>query len=368
MISVTKKALNTALARLTRVIPTRSSNPTLTAVHVTVAETGLYLGGTNLEIDLRLHVPAEVSPDLHGQSFTVPAHLWQQGAAKLPAELVSLDYQSGTLHMRSGGSAQKIQTGESEVYPPLGFPEGEALSLPAADLVTALRSVAYAASNESFQAVFRGILLELSPDHVRAVASDGYRVAVCTRPGLPETREARSYIIPRRNAEEIAALLDGEAQAELRTAHGALGITTPAASLNVKLLDGEFPDWQRVVPRAPTLTATLSATALAEALARVSIFADKNANNRVELRFGDGRVEVQAQGDYGDGQETLGAQLGGTESAMGLALNAKHALDALKHVGPGDVVIALSDSTTPVRFTPLSDSGQMAVAVALRGG
>ena len=367
MIHTTKKALTTALSRLARVIPARSSNPALTAVHVSVTETALLLSGTNLEIDLRLTVPAEIGPDLRGQSFLVPAHLWQQGAAKLPGELVTLELNGSALHMKAGGSAQKIQTGSAEVYAPLSFPpHHDGLPVPAPDLLSALRSVGYAASSEAFQAILRGILLHLTPTLTRAVASDGYRMAVCTRPPLPGLTAPQSLIIPRRNAEEVAAVLEGTTDAALHTAPGLLSLTTDSAALNVKLLEGEFPDWERVVPREIRLSAHLSGAALAEALDRVALFADKNANNRVELRFAGDALELIAQGDYGEGREGIAARIEGTEAALTLALNANHALDALKQMGGGEVRVDLSGTSTPVKFTAAGDPGVMAVTVALR--
>lgn len=367
MIHVTKKALTTALSRLTRVIPTRSSNPVLTAVHVTLTQYGLNLSGTNLEVDLRLTVPAEVSLDLIGQAFTVPAHLWSAGAAKLPGELVTLELKEGALHMKAGGSALKIQTGSEEDYALLTFPDHTAgLKVNAPDILSALRSVAYSASQEAFQAVFRGILLELTPDLTRAVASDGYRVAVCERPAVPGIGAPSALIIPRRNAEEVVTLLDGQTDAALHIGRGMLSVTRPDAALNVRLLDGEFPNWERVIPKNSLLTARLSGAVLSEALDRVSLFADKNANNRVELLFSGSQVELIAKGDYGEGREIVSAALSGAHDAFSLALNARHIMDALKQMGPGEVTLDLSGETTPVKFKAAADPGVMAIAVALR--
>ncbi|GGI87023.1 DNA polymerase III subunit beta [Deinococcus wulumuqiensis] len=358
-ITVTKKALTDALSLLERVIPTRSSNPLLTALHVAATDSGLTLSGTSLEIDLQATVPAEVKAP---EDFTVPAHLFAQVVRNLGGELVELTLSGAELTVRSAGSDFKLQTGDRDSYPPLTFPDAPGVSLSAADLARALGSVRYAASNEAFQAVFRGLKLERNAGTLRAAASDGYRVALCdVRSDAPE---APPLIIPARSVDELLRLLkDGTVR--LLPGEGQLTVITDRARMNLKLLDGDFPDYERVIPKEIKLTATLPAAALKEAVGRVAVLADKNANNRVEFLIQDGALTLTAEGDYGRAQDTLSVTQGGTEQAMSLAFNARHVLDALGAID-GDVRLSFSGSTSPAVFEPAGDSGYRAVMVTLR--
>ncbi len=236
------------------------------------------------------------------------------------------------------------------------------MSLSAADLARALGSVRYAASNEAFQAVFRGLKLERNAGTLRAAASDGYRVALCdVRSDAPE---APPLIIPARSVDELLRLLkDGTVR--LLPGEGQLTVITDRARMNLKLLDGDFPDYERVIPKEIKLTATLPAAALKEAVGRVAVLADKNANNRVEFLIQDGALTLTAEGDYGRAQDTLSVTQGGTEQAMSLAFNARHVLDALGAID-GDVRLSFSGSTSPAVFEPAGDSGYRAVMVTLR--
>ncbi|KEF34007.1 MULTISPECIES: DNA polymerase III subunit beta [Deinococcus] len=355
---VTKKILSEALGLLERVIPSRSSNPLLTSLKVEASAEGLTLSGTNLEIDLSCFVPAEVQDP---RPLVVPAHLFAQIVRNLAGELVELELAGHELAVRAGGSDFKLQIGDFEAYPPLSFPNHADVSLDAAELSRALGSVRYAASNEAFQAVFRGIKLEHRAESARVVASDGYRVALRD---FPASGAGRSLIIPARSADELIRVLrDGEAR--FTYGEGMLSVTTERVRMNLKLLDGEFPDYERVIPKDIRLQVTLPATALKEAVGRVAVLADKNANNRVEFLVSEGKLRLAAEGDYGRAQDTLDVVQGGAEPAMSLAFNARHVLDAL---GPieGEAELLFSGSTSPAIFRASGGGGYMAVMVTLR--
>lgn len=356
--NVTKKVLGDGVSLLERVIPSRSSNPLLTSLKVEAEGAGLTLSGTNLEIDLSCFVPAEVQEP---ESFVVPAHLFAQVVRNAPGELIELQLSGPELTITSGGSEVKLQIGDFGAYPPLSFPAGADVSLEGGELARAFGSVRYAASNEAFQAVFRGIKLEHHGDSARVVASDGYRVALRD---FPASGDGKNLIIPARSVDELIRVLrDGEAR--FTYGDGMLTVTTDRVKMNLKLLDGDFPDYERVIPKEIKLQVTLPATALKEAVGRVAVLADKNANNRVEFLVSEGKLRLAAEGDYGRAQDTLSVTQGGSEPAMSLAFNARHVLDAL---GPieGDAELLFSGPTTPAIFRAVGGGGYMAVMVTLR--
>ena len=357
---VAKKTLSEGLGLFERVVPSRSSNPLLTALKVEPDERGLLLSGTNLEIDLACLVPAEVEG---GDPFVVPAHLFAQIVRNLGGELVELKLAGSELSVNAAGSEFKLQTGELAAYPELNFPqaEGEGGSYDARELSRSLSSVRYAASTEAFQAVFRGIKLEQRGGRARVVASDGFRLALRD---FESHGEDRNLIVPARSADELVRVLQG-GTVGLRFGEGTLGVTTERVKMNVKLMDGEFPDYERVIPQEVVLRVTLSAAALREAVSRVAVLADKNANNRVEFLISQGKLQLAAEGDYGRAQDVLEVMQDGSEPAISLGFNAKYVLDAL---GPieGDAELLFSGPTSPAMFKSHSDAGYLAVVVPLR--
>ncbi len=358
MIQVTKKVLAESLSSLERIVQARSSNPILTYLKLETTPNGLRLSGTNLEMDLETTVAAQVSEEA---VVVVPAHLFSQIVRSLSSELVELELSGNELNIQGGGFKTKLQTGDLDAYPELSFPSQADTVLDAREFARALSSVRYAAATEAFQAVFRGIKLELSEKRTRVVASDGFRLALREFAG---SNVEKNLILPARAVDELTKLLkDGEVQ--LSFAGSVLGLSTPRWKLNVKLLEGEFPDYERVIPKEVKLSIRLSASALREAVNRVAVLADKTANNRVEFQVSGSSLSLASEGDYGRAQDALEVFQEGTEPALTLGFNAKYVTDAL---GPleGEVLIQLSGSNTPALFKAAEDSGYSAVVVPLR--
>lgn len=361
-LNVTKKALGSALDLLARVIPTRSSNPALTSVLLELHAQGLTLSGTNLEVDLALDVPAEVGLGDTGAKLALPAHLLHAAVKKAGGATIEFDLGSQVV-MKSGGANTKITPVNAEDFAPLKFEAG-GFSLEPTQLHRAIGSVLYAASNDAFQAVFRGILFRFDDQGGLAVASDGYRVATYRFP-VTDTGVQGSVIVPHRSLATLLPLLEGAKELSLRLSDGTLALTTESARANIKLLDGDFPDWERVVPKNIVMTAQLPKAPLVEALGRMSLFTDATANNRVELLFAEGTLKLTAENEYGRSDEELTATLSGTEPALAVAMNIKHLLDASSPI-EGDLELRMSGSSTPMLIASPTDAAPLGVSVALR--
>lgn len=358
---VTKKALDGALTSLTSVVPSRSSNPLLTAAHVTVTASGLTLRGTNLEIDLELHVPAETRGS---GAFAVSAALFGQLVKNCPGSTVELSVQGNEVRIVSGGFDTRIQLADTDAYPPLVFPERVDATVQAEEWVRAQTHVRYAAATDAFQAVFRGLRVALGSGKLHMVGSDGYRLSTYGTPVAYDGPE-RVRIVPGRSADEIVRLFRAGGDLNVTFGEGVITLAGASGRMNVKLLDGEFPDYERVMPKAVIMSFTLAASTLKEAINRVAVLADKSANNRVEMLVSEGKLRLAAEGDYGRAQDVMDVTQAGDEERVSLAFNARHLLDALSPV-VGDVTFEPSGLLTPVRLTAQGDAGYVAVLLPLR--
>jgi len=385
---IPKNLLAEQIALLERVIPSRSSNPLLTYLGLSAAPQegagsgALVLFGSNGEVDLEVRLPAQVSGE---GRYLVPSQPFFSLVRSLPGEAVELALggespgAQGTpqLSLSSGRFTTRLSAAPTEGYPDLLFPDpggpgGDGVFpyrvlLPVEELLKVLAHVRYAASNEEYRAIFRGVQLEFSERGLRAVASDGYRLALfdLERP-QPFVRKA---VVPARSVDEVVRVLRsaGTGEAGLALGPGVLALEVGqggegALRMAVRLMEGEFPDYERVIPREFPSRVALEVEPFREALRRVSVLADRQ-NHRVDLLFGEGQALLSAEGDYGRGQEEVPVGLEGTP--MGLAYNARYLLEAL---GPltGSAELLLSGPKSPSLIRPLGGGGYQAVVVPLR--
>ena len=358
-IRLPRRSFSEALAVLDRIVPTRASNVVLTQLWVEGRPEGVLLRGSNGELDLEILVPAEVEGE---GARLVPGQLLGQVVRNLPGELVELADEGGELLLESGSFSTRLATSGPEEYPQFSFASEELVRLPAGELARAIQRVRYAASNEDFRAIFRGVQIELHPGRLRAVASDGFRLALYDL-SLPLEKETR-LVVPARSADEIVKVLEraqGEVSLGVEGSH--LSIAGEGFRLAAALMEGEFPDYERVIPGELALETRLAAPALKDSLKRVKVLADRN-NHRVDLVFSAGGLEVVAAGDLGRGVERLEAEA--PENAeMLLAYNAEYLLDALGPV-PQTARLRFSGPASASVIQDEDDAGYLAVVVPLR--
>ncbi len=355
------KTLNEALGHVERIIPARSSNPGLSLLRLSVSDGRLVLSGSNLDMDVRAVIEADVRGD---GDVAVPAAVLGQVVRALPGDTVELDFGEAELEVTSASFATKLQLVPSESAPVLTFSDAFEGEIEGLDLARALDHVRYAAAIADYQAVFRGVRLELHDERTRAVATDGFRLASYL--AVSSTGLDADLLIPARSVDEMVRLLTS-GPARLALSGNVLTIANGAFTLNVKLMEGSFPDYERVIPARFPVKVTLRAALLAEAVARVAVMADKSANHRVDLFIKDGVLQITAEGSYGRAQEAIDVLQEGSESEIALAYNAKYLADA---VGPidGDLQMQFSGTTTPSVATDLGDPAYLAMVVPLRTG
>jgi DNA polymerase III subunit beta len=357
---VSRKQLANALSNIERIVPSRSSNPNLSLVKLELADGVLTLSGSNLDIDIR----AAIAVDTQDQgSWALPAQVFSQVVRALPGELVELSFETAELELQSGAYATKLQLVDASL-PELTFPQSYPGSFAGEKLSAALSHVRYAAAVAEYQAIFRGVRLEFDDRHVRAVATDGFRLAYYH---LDEVSGLDGNIVlPARSVDELTKVL-GESEVKLELSDSQLSLATGPYKLNLNLMEGTFPDYQRVIPAEFPVSVVTSAKELLEGVQRVALMADRTANNRVDLFVRGGAVQIMAEGAYGRSQEALNVAQEGSESEIALAYNADYLLSALRPIG-GDVRFSFSGPTSPSVLSSLQDPSYLAMVVPLRTG
>ena len=359
-VHVSTKTLASALAHLERIIPARSSNPGLSSLLVRITTDHVILSGTNLEIDLEAYLPSDAPGE---GTWAIPAQVFGQVVRALPADNVDLTFDDREVRIVSGSFDTKLQLTDASQTPELGFPEEFPGSLDSGLLSRLLSNVRYAAAVNDYQAVFRGIRLELQEGHTRAVASDGFRLAwshADESSGL-----SGNIILPARAVDEIGRLLDGSGAAGLALGEGQISIRTPQYRMNVKLMEGEFPDYNRIIPKALALEVVMASAELQQAVGRVAVLADPGSNNRIDIYLDADSATITSEGAFGGAREAVPLTQSSDGGQLALSFNARYVQEAIKPLS-GDVQISFSGVTTPTIIKGIADPGYLAMIVPLK--
>lgn len=371
-ITLHRNDLLRALGHAARVVERRNTIPILSNLKLTAAKGQLTITATDLDIEIVTGAEAE----LEGKpgACTVPAHTLHDIARKLPetAEIaITFGEQEGRATLRGGRARFTLQTLPPEDYPDLQAASGEAsatFSLPASDLAGLIARTEFAISTEETRYYLNGIYLHAVPASdalpagceggaLRAVATDGHRLARATTP-LPAGADGMpGIIIPRKALGEIARLAKeaGESEARLAIWPNRIVAHIAGATLASKLIDGTYPDYARVIPAGNPLRATIVKEDFARALERVSTMAS-DKGRAVRLAFQDNTLRLSVRNpDAGEAQDEIEVDYDGAPIEIGF--NSRYLLDILATLPAAQALMRLDDPSTP---TILAEPGREA--------
>ena len=377
-VKIPKKSLADSLNHVERIIPNRTSNPNLSLLFIEIQKDNIILKGSNLEIDIEAKLAADIDTS-EKQTFALPASVFSQIVRSLPGELVSLSFEENEMGISSGNYGTKLQLVKDFEAANIVFPESYSASIDGQVLSRLFSHVRYAAAVAEYQAIFRGLLLELGQSSTRAVATDGFRLAyynssevininqeVADNLSNSDVEEKiEKIVIPAKTVDELIKLLSDE-KVEFVIDNNQFSIKSDRFKMNSKLMEGSFPDYQKIIPSEFPLVISLNAAEFSSAIKRVAVMADQSANNRIGILVKDGLLQITAEGNYGRAEEELEVNQDGKDEIV-LAYNAKYLIDALGPIS-GEVILSFSsvDQPTASVLKSAQDPNYLAMIVPLR--
>lgn len=369
-LTLDRAPLAAALSRATRTVERRNTIPILANVLLRPDADGLALIATDLDIELRETLPAQIHDAGAGDGITLPAHILHDIVRKMPdgaTIALELSGDRGTATLRASRSRFALQTLPAAEFPDLARVEGGiAFSLPGHALAEAMARVDFAISTEETRYYLNGIYLHRDPvdaDRLRLVATDGHRLSLATVKveGLPDIP---GVIVPRKAVGELRRMAEAADKADvtLEVSTNKLAAGFGTTRFTTKLIDGSFPDYGRVIPADNTHRARLTAETLHAAVDRVSAVANER-----------GRAVAFTFAEAGLGLKVTNADLGTAEEAVEIAwqhpddvtigFNGRYVLDMLGAcMKTGEIEVALRDPGSPALFrridgdTPATDA------------
>lgn len=337
------------------VVEKRHTIPILSHILIESTEKGIVLCGTDLDVSLRTECPAEV---LQEGSLTVQARKLFEIVRNLPeAEIHLKGEENHRVSLECERSRFKIAGLSRENFPEVPLFKGARLAIPSEILKTAIERTIFATTQEESRYALSGVQLEVFDDgRLRLVATDGHRLTfIETKMELPEGFEGLKVLIPKKALAECARLLsESDESVELDTDENHIYFRVGHRQLVSRLLAGQFPNYEMVLPKDNHRIVQLSGEAFAAALRRVSLVSDERSR-AVRLIVSPGRIELSCQraDEDEEAREDVLASYEGEEFEIGF--NSQYLLDYFAVAPSGDARLEFKDSQGPALIRPGSD-------------
>ncbi len=277
-IQSSKEALLGGVHPAVSVVEARQTSPILSHLHLKAMANRLEVTGTDLEVELRASCPAQVVEK--GQA-TVPARKFLDILRWLPdSASVEMDRENGRVRIRSDKSRFHLAGLSPEDFPQLEIGDHRSeVALPQEALKALLQRTSFAMARDDVRYYLNGLLLEWTGSHLRAVATDGHRLALMDRQVAQPPEEAIQVILPRKGVQELERLLsDVEEPIEVVFTPSHLCFRLPEVTFSTKLIEGRFPDYRRVIPEANGQRLIVDRSPLQQALRRIAILANRKTH------------------------------------------------------------------------------------------
>ncbi len=369
-VTVERAQLLKSLGHVHRVVERRNTIPILANVLIRSEKSKLGLKATDLDLEVSEAIPAEVGP---GGSTTVPAHMIYEIVRKLPDGSQVVLEASGdraVLTIRAGRSRFTLQTLPESDFPDLNAGEmTHKFTLPASDLKRMIDKTQFAISTEETRYYLNGIYLHAvssgSSETLRAVATDGHRLAQYEIAIPSGAQGMPGVIVPRKTVGEVRRLIDdNDAEILIELSQAKIRFTLGDVVLTSKLIDGTFPDYARVIPLGNDKELRVDKNEFEHAVDRVSTVSSERGR-AVKLSLASNKLTLSVTNpDSGSATEEIEVEY--EADALDIGFNSRYLLDIASQIEGETALLKLSDPGSPTLIQDKEAKGALYVLMPMR--
>jgi DNA polymerase-3 subunit beta len=362
---ISREALIKPLQLVTGVVERRQTLPVLSNVLLVLDKNVLSLTGTDLEVELVGRV--EVSGSTKPGEITVPARKLMDICKALPDDAsLKFDIDDSKAVIRNGRSRFSLSTLPANDFPSVEDSPGNLeLTLPQSVLKAMLDSTSFAMAQQDVRYYLNGLLLEVSADYLRVVATDGHRLAMHTEKLSTAAKAKTQVIIPRKGILELSRLLtDGDEEVSLVIGANNIRAKTRNFTFTSKLVDGKFPDYDRVLPKGGDKVLVADRQDLRQALTRTAILSNEKFRG-IRLLLSKDELKIVANNpEQEEAEEIVSVEY--QYSPLEIGFNVSYLVDVLSVLSSSSVQLVLSDSNSSVLIQATQDSPSTYVVMPMR--
>ena len=346
----TQENLKTGLLVAGRIISPSNTLPILNNILLRTENGLLKIASTNLEVAISTHIRCKVEEE---GDITVFSKTIMDLVNNLPNKNIVLETVSGEMHIETENYHTTIKTLPADEFPLIPGPEGkDTITIPAQELKNAINQVIFAVSTNQTQPELSGVHVGIENSVVTFAATDRYRLAE-KKIHLPKNSQvSKEIIVPQKTILELSRIIANlEGQVEIIVNENQISFTLDSTQIISRLIDGQYPPYQEIIPKNFLTTIHTSKQALIHALKAGGIFTQ--SNNSIRLQYDQEKQQliiISESQDLGKSVVDIPSVIeGGTGE---LILNHRYVLDCLSAIDAQNVVIKIIDDNSPSLILP----------------
>lgn len=361
--SIPREALLAPIAQVVNVVERRQTLPVLANFLIEAVEDGLKITGTDMEVELIARARAEVAQT---GSITVPARKLVDICRALPEGVkINVQLNQDKLALHAGRSRFTLATLPASEFPASDQAESlQTYQISQGRLRWLVEKTSFAMAHQDVRHYLNGLLLEFREGAIRAVATDGHRLALAEA-DANISGELRSVIVPRKGVLELNRVLeDSDDPLNLVVGQGFLRVDRERIVMTTKLIDGRFPDYEAVIPMATDQSLVAERHAFVDSLHRAAILSNEKYRG-VRLEMTPGLLRIVAHNPQQE-EATEEIEAEHTYESLKVGFNVNYLLDALGSIDGEKVRLALRDANSSCLVTAMDTETVRQVVMPLK--
>lgn len=354
--------LSEAVLKVSKAISTRTTNPILEGIKLHAEEDKLTLSATDLDLSIEKKINAEVK--IEGDAI-VPGRFFTDFIKKLTDEKIELILNDkNQLKIRYEDSEGEIQCFYAVEYPSIKTVETQNyFGITKTNLKNLINKSIFAVATDDARPILKGVKIEVDNNEIRAVALDGYRLALVKSQIVSNIKE--DVIVPARSLSEIAKLIDDSDDiVNVYLEDNYIMVDLGDTKIVSRTLEGEFLNYKQILSSNFETVININKNQMQDSLERASLLSKVGQNNLVKYDIKDGNMLLTSNSEIGNIKENLAITLTGKD--LQIAFNARYFMESFRVITDEFIKISFNSSTTPCVITPVESDEYLYLILPVR--
>ena len=366
--TINRSKFTKSLTDVLRAISSRTTIPVLTGVKMTIDQSGLLLSGSDSDISIEIFIPVSDEDNqlevIKEGGIVLPARIFNEIVRKLSDEKLTIEVGDNfQTSITSAHAAFNINSIDVDNYP--NFPvidSNEVITLPTTLFKQVIQHTVIATSTQESRPILTGVNITIENGQLKAVATDSHRLSQRIIPiTVPDSLKDKNYkvIIPGKSLTELSKIIEDQDTIEMMVTQNQVLFKAENLYFYSRLLEGYYPDTNRLIPANSATELTINANDLLQATDRASLLSHEGKNNVIKLSISDNHVELSGNSpEIGTVEEEL-EYIEAKGDSLVISFNPDYLKDALRTFGHQNVIIGFTAPIRPFTVVPADDNTEI---------